>query len=154
MDFLLQDVFLFLENSSFESVFKDSGGFYMLIAYDSLTGNVQRFVAKLSNAKKIKITDDLVINEPYVLVTYTIGFGNIPDSTAQFLKKNYHHLRGVASSGNRNWGETFGKSGKLIASHYNVPLIHTFELAGTEKDLSIFNEGVTQIASNIYHTTT
>jgi protein involved in ribonucleotide reduction len=124
----------------------------MLIAYDSMTGNVQRFVSKLPFANTIKITDDLVINEPYVLVTYTIGFGNIPDSTANFLKRNAKHLKGVAASGNRNWGEFFGKSGKLISSLYSVPLIHTFELSGTDNDLTIFNEGVSQLASNIYHT--
>jgi protein involved in ribonucleotide reduction len=111
-----------------------------------MTGNVQRFVSKLTSSTTVKITDDLVINEPFVLITYTIGFGNVPESTLNFLKKNYAHLKGVAASGNRNWGEFFGRSGKLISGQYKVPLIHTFELSGTDQDLSIFYEGVNQLA--------
>lgn len=111
-----------------------------------MTGNVQRFVSKLTTSTTVKITDDLIINEPFVLITYTIGFGNVPETTLNFLKKNYAQLKGVAASGNRNWGEFFGRSGKLISGQYKVPLIHTFELSGTDQDLSIFYEGVNQLA--------
>lgn len=75
----------------------------MLIVFDSLTGNVQRIIDKL-NMRNIKIKPGLEINEPYVLITYTTGFGKVPKSVEGFLKGNYQQLQGVVASGNRNWG--------------------------------------------------
>lgn len=124
----------------------------MLIVYDSLTGNVQRFISKLTNVRTVKIEDNLTIDEPYVLVTYTFSYGNVPESTANFLKGNGHLMRGVAASGNRNWGDFFGRAGKLISEQYQVPLLATFELSGTQKDLLNFNEGVMNLDRTIYHT--
>lgn len=124
----------------------------MLIVYDSLTGNVQRFISKLTNVRTVKIEDNLIIDEPYVLVTYTFSYGNVPESTANFLKANARFMRGVAASGNRNWGDFYGRAGKLISEQYQVPLLATFELSGTQKDLMNFNEGVMNLDRTIYHT--
>ena len=113
----------------------------MLIVYDSFTGNVKRFVDQL-NMRCIKLTDNLTINEPYILVTYTFGFGQPPESTMKFLSNNYQYLRGVASSGNKNWGAYFGKASDIIADKYNVPSIMKFELSGTSKDREYFLQEV------------
>lgn len=54
----------------------------MLITYESMTGNVRRFVRKLEQKTKIKtmeITEDLKVNEPFIHITYTIKFGQIPE---------------------------------------------------------------------------
>ena len=106
----------------------------MLIVYDSFTGNVERFVNK-SNMQNIKISNDLIVNQPFILVTYTIGFGQVPQSTLDFLKSNHELMIGVASSGNRNWGDSYSKSGVIISQMYKVPLILQFELSGTKKDM-------------------
>lgn len=113
----------------------------MLIVYDSLTGNVRRFIEKLEY-KSMKIHDNLIINEPYILVTYTIGFGEIPQSTTSFLANNYKYLMGVASSGNMNWGSNFAKAADKIAELHNVPVIMKFELAGTDKDVEKIKQEV------------
>jgi protein involved in ribonucleotide reduction len=117
----------------------------MLIVYDSLTGNVQRFINKINNKKVLKISENLTINEPYILVTYTTGFGMIPDSTQFFISKNKNFIKGVACSGNRNWGTNFGKAGDEISYELNIPLLLKFELSGTDEDVEIFNQEVKKL---------
>lgn len=112
-------------------------GVDMLIVYDSLTGNVERFVRKVTT-NSVKISQGLIVDEPFILVTYTFGFGGVPDSTANFLENNYKQLMGVASSGNRVWGSNFARAGDTISNQYLVPTILKFELGGTNKDIEVF----------------
>lgn len=114
----------------------------MLVIYDSLTGNVQRFVNKLQGFESQRITPNLIVEEPYVLVTYTIGFGQVPENVLDFLDWNHKYLKGVAASGNRIWGDFYTKSAEIISSEYNVPILHRFELSGTDKDVAIFIQEV------------
>ena len=113
----------------------------MLIVYDSMTGNVQRFVDKL-NLTTTRLRDELIVGEPYILVTYTIGFGEVPESTIKFLESNHKYLLAVASSGNMNWGSNFGKAADKIANKFNVPVLMKFELSGTSKDIDKFKQEV------------
>lgn len=114
----------------------------MLIIYDTFSGNTERFVQKL-NVKNtiIRLSPELVVNEEFVLVTYTFNFGKVPDKTIAFLEKNHKYLKAVASSGNRNWGDNFAKAADIISNNYNVPIIHKFELSGTNNDIKEFFEG-------------
>ena len=117
----------------------------MLIVFDSMTGNVERFVNKLKNYKAYRINDKLIMNDEYCLITYTIGFGEVPETTKRFLENNYKHLKAVATSGNKVWGDNFGRAGEIISKRYNVPLILKFELSGNEIDIEKFNEEVMRI---------
>ncbi|MCR8641197.1 class Ib ribonucleoside-diphosphate reductase assembly flavoprotein NrdI [Paenibacillus sp. N1-5-1-14] len=117
----------------------------MLIAYDSKTGNVKRFVNKLDPATVVQVSPELDMDEPFILVTYTTGFGQAPQSTMDFLDTNGHWLRGVASSGNMNWGTRYGLAGDHISAKYDVPLLMKFELSGTSKDVERFKWEVNQI---------
>jgi protein involved in ribonucleotide reduction len=116
----------------------------VLIVYDSRTGNVRRFIHKL-NMRAIQITEDLIVEEPFVLVTYTTGFGNVPDKVLHFLKNNHPYLAGVSASGNRNWGSNFAKAADIISNMYGVPLISKFELSGTKSDVEFFIKEVNEI---------
>ena len=116
----------------------------MLIVYDSLTGNVKRFINKLG-VETIKITPNLLVNRPFILVTYTIGFGEIPKTTEDFLSENHPNIIGVAVSGNKNWGERFAKAADTISIKYNVPIVHKFELSGSPKDVDIFIKRATKL---------
>ncbi len=118
----------------------------MLIAYDSRTGNVRRFIHKL-NMPAVQIDDQLSLDEPFVLVTYTTGFGQVPDTVADFLKRNHRRMCGVSASGNRNWGERFAASADTIAQQYGVPVVSKFELSGTRQDVDQFTQGVSSIAA-------
>ncbi|MEM5028986.1 class Ib ribonucleoside-diphosphate reductase assembly flavoprotein NrdI [Priestia sp. WB3] len=117
----------------------------MLITYESLTGNVQRFVDKITNNKYLnveKITEDMLITEPFIHITYTIGFGEVPKLTQIFIHNNKELLRGICSSGNKNWGNNFGLAADKIANQYNVPILLKFELAGTNSDVAKFLQEV------------
>lgn len=119
----------------------------MLIAFDSKTGNVRRFVKKL-NLPYIEIEEDMVVDKPFVMVTYTTGFGQVPAKVLSFLNRNHALLRGVSASGNRNWGTSFAKSADIISSLYGVPVISKFELSGTSRDVDLFTRGVEAIAAH------
>lgn len=116
----------------------------MLVVYDSKTGNVKRFVKKL-NMHAVSIDEMPEVDEPYVLITYTTGFGQVPPKVTDFLQQNHKMLRGVSASGNRNWGTGFAKSADTIAQTYNVPVILKFELSGTNQDTLQFIERVQSI---------
>lgn len=120
----------------------------MLIVYDSKTGNVEKFVEKL-NVRAVKIDADSIIREPFVLITYTTKFGQVPETVSEFLKHNHHNLLAVSASGNRNWGQFFAKSADIISDTYNVPVINKFEMFGNSQDIIHFLEGVRQVAKYI-----
>ena len=121
----------------------------MKIVYDSFTGNVERFVRKLDGIyDTVRITDSLIVDEPFCLVTYTIGFGQVPESTSNFLLHNSNNLLGVASSGNKNWGDFFAQAGPKIASAYDVPLMLQFELGGTVDNVDTFVQEVERLVQH------
>ena len=111
----------------------------MKVYYASMTGNVRRFIGK-TGVDAMDIAHDPISKEPFVLVTYTFGFGAVPKEVDVWLTQNNELLRGVVVSGNRNWGDNYGKAGDIISQQYNVPLLQKFELAGTDEDIRIFNE--------------
>lgn len=119
----------------------------LLIAYDSKTGNVKRFINKLE-MKAVQIEEDMILNEPFVLITYTTGFGSVPQKVLKFLEKNHHNLVAVAASGNRNWGQNFCKSADTISASYKVPVVLKFELSGTQQDIKNFKERVMSIETH------
>ena len=112
-----------------------------MIVFSSKTGNNRRFVGKL-DLPCIEITDDLVVSEPFVLLTYTTGMGQVPDPVKRFMERDGHKdlIVAVSSSGNRNWGKAYGRAANLIASQYNVPILSKFEMSGTQGDIEIFKE--------------
>lgn len=109
----------------------------MLIVYDSLTRNVERFIGKIKedDHEYKKISPSLEVQEPFLLITYTTGKGLVPPSTEKFLHQFGHLMEGVISSGNRNWGPNYGKAGDKISSEYHVPLLMKFELSGMASDV-------------------
>ncbi|MES9681757.1 class Ib ribonucleoside-diphosphate reductase assembly flavoprotein NrdI [Gottfriedia acidiceleris] len=122
-----------------------------MIVFDSRTGNVKRFIKKLG-VPAVQITPDMVMEQPFILVTFTTGNGQVPETTDSFLKINNSFLEGVASSGNRNWGENFAAAGRIISEQYKVPLIHQFELSGTRKDIQITKERIEEECPTLHLT--
>ncbi|RIL69167.1 class Ib ribonucleoside-diphosphate reductase assembly flavoprotein NrdI [Staphylococcus devriesei] len=117
----------------------------MKVVYFSFSGNVRRFIKRSELTDVMEITKDNckdIINEPYILVTGTIGFGEVPQEVQSFLEVNHLNLRAVAASGNRNWGQNFAKAGQTISESYDVPLLMKFEVQGTNKDIIEFKNKV------------
>jgi len=116
----------------------------MMILYDSLTGNVDRFARKLS-IETTRITNDRVVDKDFVLITFTTGLGKVPDTTKVFLETNNRYLKGIASSGNKNFGTYFAVAADQISKQYQVPIISKFELSGTPTDVNKFMKGLNEI---------
>ncbi|MFT8872475.1 MAG: class Ib ribonucleoside-diphosphate reductase assembly flavoprotein NrdI [Sporolactobacillus sp.] len=114
----------------------------MQIYYSTMTGNVRRFLRKTQLPCQSIQTVDAVV-EPYVLVTNTVGFGEVPETVKRFLGRHSRYLVAVAASGNRNWGKNFAKAADVIAQAYGVPVLSKFELGGTAADVIKFKERVT-----------
>ncbi len=88
------------------------------------------------------------LHQPFIIVTGTIGFGEVPEPVQSFLEVNHQYIRGVAASGNRNWGLNFAKAGRTISEEYNVPLLMKFELHGKNKDVIEFKNKVGNFNEN------
>lgn len=122
----------------------------MIIVFDSKTGNVLRFIDSLGlPATHIRDIHEPV-NEPFILVTYTTGFGNVPPTTLEFLKSNHINLQGVAASGNKIWGDNFAISADIISKTYGVPILHKFEMSGMPEDVEFLKERVQNISYETY----
>jgi protein involved in ribonucleotide reduction len=117
------------------------------IIFDSKTGNVKRFIEKIKHYPKKHVDEAEGIRTPYILITYTTNFGEVPQSTKEFLDKNGGHMIGVAASGNKIWGDNFAKSADRISQLYDVPIIHKFELSGTAKDVELFTQEVEKVVT-------
>jgi protein involved in ribonucleotide reduction len=114
----------------------------LLVVYTSKTGNVARFVARLG-LPALRLGDGTEkIAEPCLLITYTTGFGQVPPEVLRFVENNRHLIRGVAASGNRNWGANFARAADLLAERYGIRVIHKFELSGTARDIEIIKEAI------------
>ncbi|MEC3668959.1 class Ib ribonucleoside-diphosphate reductase assembly flavoprotein NrdI [Bacillus velezensis] len=110
----------------------------MIITYESKTGNVRRFVKALQqelDIEAIEITDDMITKQEFIHITYTIGFGEVPERTLNFTNKNKNKIRGVVVSGNKVWGDNYGLAGDKLSAKFRIPLLLKFELSGTKQDL-------------------
>lgn len=108
----------------------------MKIAFASQTGNVAAFVEKLDMEAIEVIFGNEMIEEEFVLITYTDGDGEVPDFVEDFLDNNNANLRGVVASGNMAWADTFCFAADVVHEKYNVPILGKFEDDGTEEDIA------------------
>lgn len=111
--------------------------------YDSKTGNVQRFIDKVTQLTgwvSHRIQKDMMIDQPGHLITFTTNFGKIPPITEEFLQTQHDKLFSVSASGNRNWGQNYGISADKISKQYEIPMAFKFELSGTMEDINQFIE--------------
>lgn len=123
----------------------------MTIAYYSMTGNIRRFLNAVDmDIPLFEVTEQTKtaeLDRPFVFVTPTYGFGEVPDIVAQFIEHNKDNIVGVASSGNRNWGQNFAKSGEHLSEQFGVPLILKFELHGNDKERALFRKTIERVGS-------
>ena len=112
----------------------------MLVSYYSLTGNIQKFLEK-SNAKNILpiVTGKEMIHENSLLITSSIALGECPPPVWQFTKNNYHCIKGLIGSGNKNWGSLYCGAVQILSAEYNIPILLQFELTGDIDDIIHFN---------------
>lgn len=128
----------------------------LLVYFSSVSGNTARFVEKLGlPARRIPLhrqEEELVIDEPFVLVTPTYGGGEgrgvergaVPRQVIRFLndERNRRHIRGVISTGNTNFGESFCLAGDIISRKCHVPHLYRLEIFGTQDDVDRVSDGL------------
>ena len=114
----------------------------MTIIYDSLTGQAKRLADQLGyNSYDIRNYDDSDLSSVF-LITRSHNFGEIPETTLQFLSRYHHNVVGVAVSGNRNWGKNFGAAGVKIEKKYGIPLVLKFEGSGMPGDAGVIKSWI------------
>lgn len=122
----------------------------MRIVYYSFTNNTKAFVEKYFEEYELMSIEEGSVNCPYLLITPTYDFGQIPSVVEEWLDDNHQHMVGVVSNGNRNWGDMYARAGDLISDSYNVPLILKIELRGNEEDSKIIKEWIKEIEDEDY----
>lgn len=106
-----------------------------MIVFASRTGNVRAVVEKLG-LPSVEMTEGFVITEPFLLVTYTDGLGEVPQMVARFMAQNAAYCKGVVASGNQNFGHAlFAGSGDQLTTKYGIPLVCKLDLRGRQADL-------------------
>ncbi|HHU56213.1 MAG TPA: class Ib ribonucleoside-diphosphate reductase assembly flavoprotein NrdI [Acholeplasmataceae bacterium] len=111
----------------------------MKVVYASRTGNVRSFIEKLGVDNVLEIEDGTeTVDEKYVLVTYTDGYGELPPEVETFLEHNADNLVAVAASGDTSYGDAYCLAADEVADRYGVPILLKFENDGTNEDVSDF----------------
>ncbi|MGL5042830.1 MAG: class Ib ribonucleoside-diphosphate reductase assembly flavoprotein NrdI [Culicoidibacterales bacterium] len=115
----------------------------MLITYISKTGNIKRFVGKLSveNTQQI-LTGTELIAEKSIFITYTTGIGEIPKEADLFVKNNAAFIFGIVGSGNRNWGSAYCIAADKLSNRYGIPVLMKFEMSGRSADVKQLMERI------------
>ena len=132
-----------------------------LVYFSSKSGNTHRFVTRLGlTSYRIPMeTEQLPApTDPYVLIcpTYADGEGRgaVPKQVIRFLNDPDRRagIVGVIGTGNRNFGATYAMSGRIIAQKCNVPLLYSFELAGTDTDIARVRTGLEKLGRHLCST--
>lgn len=113
----------------------------MLIVYDSLTG-LSKKTALLLDKNALSVKEITTINQDCLLITRSIGFGNVPVTTLEFVRKNLPYIKGVAVSGNKNWGTNYGAAGDKIQEEFGIPLVLKFEAFGMKEDIEYLKKWI------------
>lgn len=113
----------------------------MKVVYASRTGNVQAFIDKTGLTDTLQIENgNETVNDKYVLLTYTDGYGELPEEVDTFLQNNSNTLVAVAASGDLSFGDAYCLAADVVSDTYGVPTIAKFEFDGSQEDVENFLE--------------
>ena len=113
----------------------------MLIVFISITGKISSFLQKTGYEHCFQIfTGKEIVDEPFVLMCGSVGFGESPVQLVKFLENNHNYMKAVIGSGNKNWGNMYGKAPRDISKKYGVPLLFMFESSGNSYDIEQFHQ--------------
>lgn len=124
-----------------------------LVYFSSSSENTHRFMQRLEMpAIRIPLNERerIRVDEPYILVVPSYGGGGtagaVPRQVIRFLNDTHNRalIRGVIASGNRNFGEAYGRAGEVISQKCGVPWLYRFELMGTQSDIDNVRKGVSE----------
>ena len=118
----------------------------MKYVYASRTGNVESIIQRLGNDDSLRLdTGNETADSPYVLFTYTDGYGDVPAEVETFLSNNSNGLRGVVVSGDLGYGEAYCLAGDKIAEMYGVDCLYKVENDGADIDIVAIQEKLSKL---------
>ena len=127
----------------------------MIVYFSTKSENTKRFVERfdIPNARipLNKEQEELIIDQPFVLVTPTYGGGYqkgaVPSQVIKFLnnEQNRQFIKGVISTGNTNFGNGFCLAGSIISEKCKVPNIASIELFGTKEDAELLTNIIKEL---------
>ena len=107
----------------------------MKYAFASRTGNVEAIVNSLG-IDALRIDDGSEnINEPFILFTYTDGYGDVPAEVENFLMVNGTLIQGVVCSGDTGYGDAYCQAADKISEDYGCEILYKVENSGTPEDI-------------------
>lgn len=124
-----------------------------LVYFSSSSENTHRFIQRLGlPAIRIPLNERerIRVDEPYLLIVPSCGGGGtagaVPRQVIRFLNDTHNRalIRGVIASGNRNFGDAYGRAGDVISQKCGVPWLYRFELMGTQSDIDNVRKGVSE----------
>ena len=95
----------------------------MKIFYETKTGSVKELIDNLDiDFEVAEINEHTVISqdEDVLLFTYTIGDGEVPQLTQEFVNNNVDKIKFVCSSGSMKFGLNFGNAARVIAKQCEI----------------------------------
>ena len=101
----------------------------MKYAFASRTGNVEEIISSLGNDGSESI------DEPYILFTYTDGYGDVPAEVENFLMANGTLIQGVVCSGDTNYGDAYCQAADKISEDYGCEILYKVENSGTPENI-------------------
>lgn len=114
----------------------------MTYVYASRTGNVEEIVNTLGiDALRIEDGSES-ITEPYILFTYTDGYGDVPSEVDSFLMANGTLIQGVVCSGDTGYGEAYCQAADKISEEYGCEILYKVENAGTSEDIENIKKAI------------
>ncbi|MFV0393385.1 MAG: class Ib ribonucleoside-diphosphate reductase assembly flavoprotein NrdI [Coprobacillaceae bacterium] len=118
----------------------------MKVVYVSRTGNVEAVIGKLGLNDAVKVeTGDEAVNEDFVLITYTDGYGDVPMELESFLPNHKDLIKAVIVSGDLGYDDAYCVAGDKIAEEYNIPCLYKFENDGTDEDITKIKEAIASL---------
>lgn len=124
----------------------------MLVYFSSVTEFTHKFVERLDSPAvriplKAQEAEELHISEDFVLISPSYGAGSkgfVPKQVIKFLNnpENRKHIKGVIGTGNITFNEDYCKGASVISEKCGIPVLYRLELAGTDEDVRIVNEGL------------
>ena len=107
----------------------------MKYAYASRTGNVEEIVNSLG-IDALRIDDGSEnMDEPYILFTYTDGYGDVPAEVESFLMANGTLIQGVDCSVDSGYGDAYCQAADKISDDYGCEILYKVENSGTPEDI-------------------
>ena len=123
----------------------------MKYAFASRTGNVEEIISSLG-IDALRINDGSEsIDEPYILFTYTDGYGDVPAEVENFLlclltvahlMANGTLIQGVVCSGDTNYGDAYCQAADKISEDYGCEILYKVENSGTPEDIENIKKAI------------